>query len=51
MKGDPMLNQQTFEKLYAMKLNGMAEALKDQFQQPTCKELPFEERVGLLVDR
>jgi DNA replication protein DnaC len=51
MKGDPMLNQQTFEKLYAMKLNGMAEALQDQSQQPTCKELPFEERVGLLVDR
>jgi len=46
-----MLNQQTFEKLYAMKLNGMAEALKDQSQQPTCKELPFEERLGLLVDR
>jgi len=51
MKGDPMLNQQTFEKLYAMKLNGMAEALQDQFQQPACKELPFEERLGLLVDR
>jgi DNA replication protein DnaC len=51
MKGDPMLNQQTFEKLYALKLNGLAEALKDQFQQPACKELPFEERFGLLVDR
>ena len=51
MKGDPMLNQQTFEKLYALKLNGLAEALQDQLQQPACKELPFEERLGLLVDR
>jgi DNA replication protein DnaC len=51
MKGDPMLNQQTFEKLYALKLNGLAEALKDQLQQPACKELSFEERLGLLVDR
>lgn len=46
-----MLNQQTFEKLYALKLNGLAEALKDQLQQPACKEFPFEERLGLLVDR
>jgi DNA replication protein DnaC len=51
MKGDPMLNQQTFEKLYALKLNGLAEALKDQLQQSACKELPFEERLVLLVDR
>ena len=28
-----MLNEQTLEKLYAMKLNGMADALKEQFQQ------------------
>ena len=46
-----MLNQQTFEKLYALKLNGMAEALQDQLQQPASKELSFEERLGLLVDR
>ena len=25
-----MLNEQTFEKLYALQLTGMAEALKDQ---------------------
>jgi DNA replication protein DnaC len=46
-----MLSQQTLEKLYAMKLNGMAEAFKEQLQQPNISELSFEERFGLLVDR
>lgn len=45
-----MLNEQTLEKLYAMKLNGMADAFKDQLQQPNLAELCFEERFGLLVD-
>jgi DNA replication protein DnaC len=46
-----MLNEQTIEKLYAMKLNGMAETFKEQLQQPNMDELVFEERFGLLVDR
>lgn len=46
-----MLNEQTFEKLYAMKLNAMAEAFKEQLQQPNIEELSFEERLALLVDR
>lgn len=46
-----MLNEQTCEKLYAMKLNGMAEAFAEQLQQPNMDELAFEERFGLLVDR
>ncbi len=45
-----MLNEQTLEKLYAMKLNGMADAFKDQLQQTNLAELCFEERFGLLVD-
>ena len=45
-----MLNEQTLEKLYAMKLNGMADAFKDQLHQPNVAELCFEERFGLLVD-
>ena len=45
-----MLNEQTLEKLYAMKLNGMADAFKDQLQQPTINDLPFEDRFALLVD-
>jgi len=46
-----MLNEQTFEKLYAMRLNGMAEAFAEQLQQSAIAELSFEERFGLLVDR
>jgi len=46
-----MLNEQTLEKLYAMKLNGMADAFKEQLLQPDMDDLPFEERFTLLVDR
>ena len=46
-----MLNEQTIEKLYAMKLNGMADAFKEHLQQPDINELAFEERFTLLVDR
>ena len=45
-----MLNEQTFEKLYSMKLNGMADAFKDQMMQPDMNELSFEERFAFLVD-
>jgi DNA replication protein DnaC len=47
----PMLNEQTTEKLYAMKLNGMADAFKEQLQMPDMDDLAFEERFALLVDR
>jgi len=46
-----MLNEETLEKLYAMKLNGMADAFKEQLLQPNMNELSFEERIALLVDR
>jgi DNA replication protein DnaC len=46
-----MLTEQTLEKLYHMKLNGMAEAFKEQLLQPDLSELSFEERFTLLVDR
>jgi DNA replication protein DnaC len=46
-----MLNEQTLEKLYDMRLNGMAEAFAEQLQQTEIAELSFEERFGLLVDR
>lgn len=46
-----MLTQQTLDKLYAMKLNGMADALKELIQQPHAQDLSFEERVSLIVDR
>jgi DNA replication protein DnaC len=46
-----MLNEQTFDKLYGMKLLGMAEAFKEQSQQPSFQDLSFDERFGILVDR
>lgn len=46
-----MLNQQTLDKLHGLKLFGMAEAFKEQLQQPNLNDLSFEERFGLLVDR
>jgi hypothetical protein len=46
-----MLIEQTIEKLYDMKLNGMVDALKDQLQQATSQDLSFEERFALIVDR
>ena len=47
-----MLNNQTLEKLRALKLYGMAEALEQQLEQPaTHEDLSFDERLALLVDR
>lgn len=45
-----MLNQ-TMEKLYSMRLKGMALGLEEQIKDPNISELSFEERLGLLVDR
>ncbi len=46
-----MLNEQTFDKLYAMKLIGMAEGFKEQLEQSSYHDLSFSERFGMLVDR
>src|SRR5262249_60148686 len=46
-----MLKQPMIEKLAAMRLFGMAEALKAQEQDPSARELSFLERFGLLVDQ
>jgi len=45
-----MLHEQTFEKLYALQLTGMAEALKDQTGRADMDGLAFEERFSMLVD-
>jgi len=39
------------EKLLAMRLNGMAEALKAQEQDEAARELSFADRLGMLVDQ
>jgi DNA replication protein DnaC len=46
-----MLNQQTLHKLFVMRLNGMADAFRQQMEQPDASGLSFEERFGMLVDR
>ena len=46
-----MLNEQTINKLNAMKLNGMADAYEEQQKQPRINELSFNERFSLLVER
>lgn len=46
-----MLTHPVYQQLKALKLHGMAEALTEQLQDITVKDLTFEERFGLLVDR
>jgi DNA replication protein DnaC len=46
-----MLNQPMMEKLLALRLHGMLEALKSQEQDRTVSELSFLERFALLVDQ
>ena len=46
-----MLNQQTLEKLRELKLEGMAQAFREQLEQPVMQEMSFEERLGMLVLR
>jgi DNA replication protein DnaC len=46
-----MLRHPTLERLHALRLTGMARALEEQLKMPNCQDLPFEERLGFLVDR
>jgi hypothetical protein len=51
MKEANMLNEPTMQKLYAMKLNGLAEAYEEQRRQPKMASLSFDERFAMLVER
>ena len=46
-----MLHEPTMEKLTAMRLLGMVDALKAQEQDAASRELSFLERFGLMVDQ
>ena len=46
-----MLTEPTMEKLYAMKLNGMAQAWQEQQQQSQSSDLCFDDRLAVLVER
>lgn len=45
-----MVREQTFQKLYSLKLNGLAQALDEQLKNPEMGSLAFEDRVAMLVD-
>ncbi len=46
-----MIYSQTLEKLRALRLEGMAQALEEQRKQSNVLKLEFEERLALLVER
>ena len=46
-----MLTHPTLDKLHALKLMGMYHALLEQMQMPEITAVPFDDRLGLLVDR
>ena len=46
-----MLTENTMKKLHEMRLTVMAKALREQLQDPSFNDMPFEDRVSLLVDR
>lgn len=45
-----MTNQSTIDKLIEMRLTAMADAFRIQMDDPEMKEVPFEDRFGMLVD-
>ena len=44
-----MTNQSTIDKLIEMRLTAMADAFRIQMDDPTMKEVPFEDRFGMLA--
>ena len=46
-----MLTHPTLDKLKTLKFSGMANALEEQWNMAEFKDMTFEERLGLLVDR
>ena len=44
-------DEQTIEKLRALRLSGLAEAYRRQTRKPGATALSFDERLGLLVDQ
>lgn len=46
-----MLIQPLLDKLGALKMSGMQDGLREQMENSTYRQLSFEERLGLLLDR
>ncbi|MGI6711458.1 MAG: IS21-like element helper ATPase IstB [Bacillota bacterium] len=45
-----MTNQSTIDKLIEMRLTAMADAFRNQLSDPRMKDVPLEDRLGMLVD-
>ena len=45
-----MTNQSTIDKLIEMHMTSMADAFRNQLQDAAMKEIPFEDRFGMIVD-
>ncbi len=45
-----MTNQSTIDKLIEMRLSSMADAFRNQLNDSKMKDVPFEDRLGMLVD-
>lgn len=45
-----MTNQSTIDKLIEMRLTAMADTFRIQMDDPAMKEVPFEDRFGMLID-
>lgn len=45
-----MTNQSTIDKLIEMRLSSMADAFRNQLNDPKMKEVSFEDRFGMLID-
>ena len=45
-----MTTQSTVNKLIEMHLTSMSDAFRTQMEDPRMKEIPFEDRLGILVD-
>lgn len=45
-----MTNQSTIDKLIEMRLTAMSDAFRNQLNDAKMKEVPFEDRFGMLVD-
>ena len=45
-----MLNQPTYDKLVKMRMSAMADAYRQQTEDPTVASLSFDERFAMVVD-
>ncbi len=45
-----MTNQSTINKLIEMRLTALADAFRNQMDDPKMKDVPFDDRLGMLVD-